>query len=56
MALERFKTLFEFAPDAYYLNDMTGVFVDGNNAAERMIGYKREHWPGPKTWFSCECG
>jgi PAS domain S-box-containing protein len=43
---ERFKTLFEYAPDAYYLNDLKGVFIDGNLAAEKMIGYKREELIG----------
>jgi len=39
---ERFKILFEFAPDAYYLNDLKGNFIDGNKAAEELTGYKRE--------------
>jgi PAS domain S-box-containing protein len=39
---ERLKVLFEFAPDAYYLNDAKGNFVDGNIAAERLTGYKRK--------------
>ena len=34
---ERLRVLFEFAPDAYYLNDLKGNFIDGNNAAEKMI-------------------
>jgi len=38
----RFKTLFEFAPDAYYLNDLEGQFIDGNRAAEELSGYKKE--------------
>ena len=39
---ERLKILFESAPDAYYLNDLEGNFVDGNTAAEEISGYKRE--------------
>jgi PAS domain S-box-containing protein len=39
---ERLKILFEFAPDAYYLNDLKGKFIDGNKAAEAIIGYKRK--------------
>ncbi len=39
---ERLKILFEYAPDAYYLNDMKGVFLDGNRAAEELSGYTRE--------------
>jgi PAS domain S-box-containing protein len=38
---ERFKILFEYAPDAYYINDLRGRFVDGNKAAEKIIGYKK---------------
>ncbi len=39
---ERLRILFEFAPDAYYLSDLKGNFVDGNRAAEEITGYKRE--------------
>ena len=43
---ERLKILFEYAPDAYYLNDSKGNFVDGNKAAEEITGYKREELIG----------
>ena len=43
---ERFQVLFEYAPDAYYLNDLSGRFLDGNIAAEKLIGYKREELIG----------
>ncbi len=43
---ERLKILFEFAPDAIYLHDLEGTFVDGNLAAERLTGYKREELIG----------
>lgn len=43
---ERFKTLFEYAPDGIYLTDLQGVFVDGNKAAEKMAGYGREELIG----------
>lgn len=43
---ERLKILFEFAPDAYYLNDLKGNFIDGNKVAETMTGYKREELIG----------
>ncbi len=38
---ERLRILFEFAPDAIYLTDSQGNLVDGNRAAEEMIGYKK---------------
>jgi len=43
---ERLKILFEYAPDAYYLSDREGNFLDGNRAAEEMVGYKREELIG----------
>lgn len=39
---ERFKILFEYAPDPYFLTDMKGNFLDGNKAAERLINLKKE--------------
>jgi len=38
---ERLQILFEFAPDAYYLSDLKGNFVDSNKAAEEITGYKK---------------
>jgi len=43
---ERLKILFDYAPDAYYISDLKGKFIDGNKAAERVIGYKREELIG----------
>jgi len=43
---ERLKILFDYAPDAYYISDLKGNFIDGNKAAERVIGYKREELIG----------
>jgi len=43
---ERLKILFEYAPDAYYLNDLKGKFVDGNKAAEEITGYRRSELIG----------
>jgi diguanylate cyclase (GGDEF)-like protein/PAS domain S-box-containing protein len=43
---ERLQILFEHAPDAYYLSDLKGTFVDGNAAAERITGYMREELIG----------
>jgi len=38
---ERLRILFEFAPDAFFLNDVEGTLLDGNKTAEKLIGYKR---------------
>jgi len=38
---ERLKHLFEYAPDAYYLSDLKGNFIDGNRAAEDLLGHKK---------------
>ena len=43
---ERYQMLFESAPDACYLNDLKGTFVDGNRAAETLVGYGREELIG----------
>lgn len=43
---ERLKILFEQAPDALYLNDLKGTFIDGNLMAEKLTGYKREELLG----------
>jgi PAS domain S-box-containing protein len=43
---DRFRALFEMAPDAFYLNDMEGRFIDGNKASENLMGYKREELIG----------
>jgi len=43
---ERLKILFDYAPDAYYISDLKGNFIDGNKTAERVIGYKKEELVG----------
>jgi PAS domain S-box-containing protein len=43
---ERFKILFEYAPDGYYLNDLKGEFIDGNKSAEELTGYRRDELIG----------
>lgn len=48
---ERLKIIFESAPDAYYLSDLKGNFLDGNKAAEEMIGLKKEDLIG-KSFLS----
>ena len=48
---ERLQIMFDFAPDAYYLSDLKGNFIDGNRAAEKLIGYKKEELIG-KSFLS----
>ncbi len=43
---ERFKTLFEYAPDAHYLHDLQGRVIDVNKAAEQLTGYSRDELVG----------
>lgn len=43
---EKFKNLFEFAPDAFYLADSKGNTIDGNRAVEKLTGYSRDELNG----------
>lgn len=43
---ERFRILFEFAPDAYYLIDSDGRIVDCNIKTEDLSGYNRQELRG----------
>ena len=43
---ERFRMLFECAPDAYFLHDLQGRILDVNRRAEQLIGYTREEQIG----------
>jgi len=43
---DRFQVMFECAPDACYVADLRGTFLDGNRAAEKAIGYKRDELIG----------
>ncbi|MGA2531693.1 MAG: PAS domain S-box protein [Candidatus Aminicenantales bacterium] len=43
---EKFKILFEYAPDSYYLTDVKGNLIYANKAAEKMLGYNREELIG----------
>ena len=47
---ERLSILFEYAPDAYYINDMMGTLLDGNHAAEKLTGYQKDELVG-KNFF-----
>ena len=42
----RFRTFFEYAPDAIYISDVSGIFIDGNRSAEQLTGYSREELIG----------
>ena len=43
---ERLRQLIEYAPDAIYITDLYGNFIDGNKQAEQMVGYKKEELIG----------
>jgi PAS domain S-box-containing protein len=43
---ESLEFLFELAPDAFYLCDLVGTFLDGNQAAETLSGYSRDELIG----------
>jgi two-component system, cell cycle sensor histidine kinase and response regulator CckA len=43
---EYHRAIFEYAPNAFYLNDIQGHFLDGNRVAEELIGYKKEELLG----------
>jgi PAS domain S-box-containing protein len=43
---ERFRVLFEYAPDAYFLHDSQGRLLDVNKRAEQLTGYGREEQIG----------
>jgi PAS domain S-box-containing protein len=45
-ALEKYKAIFEYAPDPYYLMDDKGTFLDGNIATEAITGYRRDELIG----------
>ncbi|MFC1921110.1 PAS domain-containing protein [Chloroflexota bacterium] len=43
---ERLEAIFDLSPDAYYLSDLKGTFIDGNKAAEELIGYSKKELVG----------
>jgi len=43
---ERFQIIFEYAPDAIYLNDLKGNLLYGNRAAEELMGASRDEFIG----------
>jgi two-component system, cell cycle sensor histidine kinase and response regulator CckA len=50
---ERFRIIFEYAPDGICLIDHDGNFIDGNNEALRIIGYSKHDLAG-KNLFGSE--
>jgi two-component system cell cycle sensor histidine kinase/response regulator CckA len=48
---ERFRILFDYAPDGMYLTDLRGAFLEGNREAERIIGYPKNELIG-KSFLS----
>ena len=49
---ERFRNLFEHAPDTIYICDTKGNLINGNRAAEEISGYKREELIGKNLFTS----
>ncbi len=47
---EFYKSLFEYAPDSYYISDLEGTFIDSNKAAEKITGYHKNELVG-KNFF-----
>lgn len=45
---ERYRELFESAKDAHYVHDFDGRYISVNRAAEKLIGYPREHIIGKR--------
>jgi PAS domain S-box-containing protein len=43
---QKYRYLFENASDAIWVQDVNGLFVDGNRAFERVTGFKREELIG----------
>lgn len=48
---ESYKGLFNTISDAIYIQDKNGVFLDVNNGAEKMYGYKRDEFIGRTPEF-----
>ncbi len=49
---ERFRALFEEAPDGCFLMSLDGRFLDGNKTAEELIGCRREELIGVNLFES----
>ncbi len=42
----KYRIIFENAPDPMYMNDLSGVLIDGNKAAEDLLGYRKHELMG----------
>lgn len=49
---ERFRIMFEENPDACFLIDLEGRFLDGNKAVEHQTGYRIEELVGQRVYES----
>jgi PAS domain S-box-containing protein len=45
---ERFRALVEHAPDAIFISNIEGTFIDVNTSACQLLGYKREELIGKR--------
>lgn len=43
---ERYRLIFDNAPDAYFITDLNGKFTDGNLASVRYLGKEKEEFLG----------
>lgn len=43
---ERFRMLFELAPDPYFINDLKGNLIDVNQAVEPLLGFRKSDLVG----------
>ena len=46
LSKQQLQLVFEYAQDGYYFTDLQGNFLNGNQAAEKIIGYDREELIG----------
>jgi PAS domain S-box-containing protein len=46
MSEQKYRYLFENASDAIWVQDVNGLFVDGNRAFERLTGFKKDELMG----------
>jgi len=49
---ERFNVFFESSPDAVYLIDLKGNFIDVNKVVEEVLGYERAFFKGKNVFDS----